>query len=266
MVLHNNKWDRKAKFKYLKKHGLLKSQQEEEAQPVEIKSKWRPDTLEDEDDGGGISEPEKIEGGELLAKGTEENEGEAEGGEPVESLIQNVRDIPIYDDEDEDDFVKYTQMTKNARSIIDEPANPKKEKKKIDVSTANLEELLNNLDSGDEDDHGVKESKTLSSEDVEQFNALQEKIKREKVYRNIKERFHKLEKSEDTQKTAEQEAKDNLQQLLGQINLEEETREPVKQDIFSLRITEKPKALKPVSAPKSKIIIKDDNLDELLGL
>ncbi|GMM32761.1 hypothetical protein DASC09_000860 [Saccharomycopsis crataegensis] len=279
MVLHNNKWDRRAKYKYMKKHGLLKKQQEQ----------LQEQTQEKEQDQQSGSQHAFCEEEIILKESNEDsdtNQENLEGNSPA--LLQD--DMLLQSDEedkDDEEFLRYARLTKNIKHSYN---IEKKDKEAFKIPPGKkLEELdfdsLAKLDlgsSGDEDEHKFnRPTKQLSQNEAGDFEELQKKIEKDKLFRKIKSKFATNQISSNYENNPDEEKFEvNLEELLGsaaKLPTDKTNKYEANNDIFSMdfkNIAEKQKE-KPRQQEKQKrkAIKRTENidneeklLDDLLGL
>jgi hypothetical protein len=169
MVLHNSKWDRKAKARYYKKHGItpewvLEKQAQAERDQNELESNsWRfqDRTSDDEREEQNIRAAEKVNG---LVDSSEHSIGEA-AVRPVGEIQQKeLRYFPVVE-EDEVENAEYKELArKPGKSMFEDK----------------LKET-----------HEAKYGHIQEHDDPEQFHKIQEDIERDKMAKEIRQKFQK---------------------------------------------------------------------------
>lgn len=201
MVLHNNKWDKRAKYKYLKKHGLLKKQQQAPQSPQDADGKET--AISDEEDADiseNLKNNEQIIADDASSNGQDRKVPSEEALITEEMIITAMNEAKKVEDEE---FLKYVNLTKNATNVYKLPAKRQEFSKEELLRDKNLEDLtfdqlkrldLDSSDSDDEVDSGSKtknnKQKVFSEEDKEKFQQLQKKIEQDYLFRNIKNKFN----------------------------------------------------------------------------
>lgn len=169
MVLHNSKWDKKAKARYYKKHGItpdwvLEKQAQAEREKNELDSNsWRfqDRTSDDEREEQNIRAAEKINN---LVDSSEHSIGEAAVRPIGEVQDKELRFFPAVE-EDEDANEEYKELTrKNGKSMFEDKLKEAEEAKYTHIQ---------------------------EHDDPEQFHKIQEDIERDKMAKEIRQKFQK---------------------------------------------------------------------------
>lgn len=323
MVLHNNKWDKKAKYKYLKKHGLLPNKQEQE-KPKEVKRKYiknRPEENTSSSTSSSLSSDEEItqknnanlnelespnedpyKDGIMLAKQKQEDNDIVSSGIEVSLLAKvtekelnnRVDDLRLSDfsDDDEEEFIKYSNLTKNITHSYDlkKPAKDetlieaindiKSNKKKLqDLDFATLAKLdFDNIDGKKNDKKDGKNFvKFLSEQESEDLKTMIKEAEKQKLYRKIKMKMESKNSSTKSNTSDNSKLTEKMNEFLGldSTTLEQQTKNnDILDNLLCSSVSENTKNTGLIDPSISKKPVKqiscvdDDNkiLDDLLGL
>ncbi|KAI0462451.1 hypothetical protein LJB42_003944 [Komagataella kurtzmanii] len=203
MVLHNNKWDRKAKYKYLKKHGLNKkdesgtsnetSSNNELVGDSEVKNEnateenpeQSSETIDGEDSEDPVFDPK-------YARRPMIDNSYRYGLESTNSITvrqdpEIEREMELKRQQEEQEKMELTDMIKSAlRDQVEHmPAA-----KTIDVDKMTTEDLLN-WHLGDQSTRNSSIHREFDPSEQEEFNKLAQKIAKVKIKNDLKEKFGK---------------------------------------------------------------------------
>lgn len=179
MVLHNSKWDKKAKARYYKKHGITpdwviekQAQAEREQNQLESNS-WRfqDRTSDDEREEQNIRAAEKING---LVDSSDHSLGEAAVRPVGELQRKELRYFPTVEDEDANEYMELAR--KNGRSMFEDDLKAAEEAKYKHIQ---------------------------EHDDPEQFHKIQEDIERDKMAKEIQRKFQKPKQARPGQQAEE---------------------------------------------------------------
>lgn len=267
MVLHNNKWDRRAKYQYLKKHGLLKKQQEGKEQEEE-KGEETPEEIIDENE----VENEQIDGEELPV-----------AGELMLSFQDAQRDDTS--EMDPEELAYYINLTKNSNKTYEMPKSKPVKLTDEEIGKMTFDQLAAlDFREDDEDEKATVDnrgqSNVLSEEEKVKFEELNKKIEKDKLQRSIRERFIRAPSQSRKENSSSAVDLANLSELLGISVVENK---PEKQhdldQLLTAEVTnssqqkQQPQQLQAqaqranVPAKKTDNILSDEQLlDDLLGI
>lgn len=142
-MLHNDKWDRKAKRNYMRKHGIAQGPRQptdgEQPQEPELESNlWRYQREQPEDDND--------EGEGEAGSGEEQNEAE----EAVERVgVEEIDFFPEAEDDDDDDDTNYAELAREKikeRGLDDGLEIEQKNKLSYVKDSAEFEEMRQDID------------------------------------------------------------------------------------------------------------------------
>ncbi|ANZ76415.1 BA75_03594T0 [Komagataella pastoris] len=203
MVLHNNKWDRKAKYKYLKKHGLNKKDESGASNEASSSNELVGESqVKDEN-----ATDENPELNSETVKGEDSEDPDFDPKYARRPMIDNsyryglestnsitVRQDPEIERELElkrqREELEKMELTDVIKSALRDQVQQMPAAKTIDVNKMTTEDLLN-WHLGDQSTKNSSLHREFDPSEQEEFNKLAQKIAKVKIKNDLKEKFGK---------------------------------------------------------------------------